>query len=398
MPEGEFFEFCLVGCAAKYRPCGEREWYFFTPRDRKYKNGERPNRAAGDGYWKATGADRSVESSGGIVIGYRKALVFYKGKQQKQDGIKTDWVMHEYRVNPSTVKLPPRVSRGDNDMRLDNYVLCRIYRKPAKSGDYKQPRKRENHSVAADAELQQPDDHVSEHATGTVNHGCQTSLVTDMDTGIESDSKRPPQSENCADNFSLHRPDIHDSEVGMIRALNHGYQTDHYPMAMESDCRQLPQTENLFSGNISLHQPASHYYDPGMSSVNHSYQQAENRFAGNISFHQPSLYSQPGYQQTVGPMAMADGTSSLLEHPYPHLHQVLPLTTISSYLPMESSLGRSSYYPLPTEALHPLDEFNSMWKFNPYGLGSDPLVNLEGEWIHRDDDNVDPFARLLKKK
>ncbi|XP_073119550.1 NAC transcription factor 25-like [Henckelia pumila] len=36
------------------------EWYFFTGRERKYLNGSRPNRAAGDGYWKATVADKKI--------------------------------------------------------------------------------------------------------------------------------------------------------------------------------------------------------------------------------------------------------------------------------------------------------------------------------------------------
>jgi hypothetical protein len=74
---------------------GRREWYFFTPRDRKYPNGSRPNRAAGSGYWKATGADKPVEH-GGRTAGIKKALVFYHGKPPR--GVKTEWIMHEYRL------------------------------------------------------------------------------------------------------------------------------------------------------------------------------------------------------------------------------------------------------------------------------------------------------------
>lgn len=73
---------------------GEKEWYFFSPRDRKYPNGSRPNRAAGTGYWKATGADKPIGKP--KPLGIKKALVFYAGKAPK--GIKTNWIMHEYRL------------------------------------------------------------------------------------------------------------------------------------------------------------------------------------------------------------------------------------------------------------------------------------------------------------
>lgn len=76
---------------------GEKEWYFFCPRDRKYRNSARPNRVTGAGFWKATGTDRPIYSSeGSKCIGLKKSLVFYKGRAAK--GIKTDWMMHEFRL------------------------------------------------------------------------------------------------------------------------------------------------------------------------------------------------------------------------------------------------------------------------------------------------------------
>jgi hypothetical protein len=99
---------------------GEKEWYFFTPRDRKYPNGSRPNRAAGSGYWKATGADKPVGTPKPLAI--KKALVFYAGKAPK--GEKTNWIMHEYRLADVD-----RSARKKNSLRLDDWVLCRIYNK-----------------------------------------------------------------------------------------------------------------------------------------------------------------------------------------------------------------------------------------------------------------------------
>ncbi|CAA2968960.1 NAC domain-containing 72-like [Olea europaea subsp. europaea] len=97
---------------------GEKEWYFFSPRDRKYPNGSRPNRVAGSGYWKATGTDKII-TSGGLKVGIKKSLVFYIGKAPK--GTKTNWIMHEYKLIESPSK--------NGGSRLDDWVLCRIYKK-----------------------------------------------------------------------------------------------------------------------------------------------------------------------------------------------------------------------------------------------------------------------------
>ncbi|KAF3630849.1 Protein CUP-SHAPED COTYLEDON 3 [Capsicum annuum] len=98
---------------------GEREWYFFSLRDRKYPTGLRTNRATGAGYWKATGKDREVYSATNkALLGMKKTLVFYKGRAPR--GEKTKWVMHEYRLD------------GDFSYRYsskEEWVICRILHK-----------------------------------------------------------------------------------------------------------------------------------------------------------------------------------------------------------------------------------------------------------------------------
>ncbi|KAF7836906.1 Protein CUP-SHAPED COTYLEDON 2 [Senna tora] len=67
----------------------EKEWYFFSLRDRKYPTGLRTNRATESGYWKTTGKDKEIMRSGGVLVGMKKTLVFYKGRAPK--GEKSNW-------------------------------------------------------------------------------------------------------------------------------------------------------------------------------------------------------------------------------------------------------------------------------------------------------------------
>ncbi|EHA8588847.1 NAC domain-containing protein 22 [Cocos nucifera] len=96
---------------------GEREWYFFVPRDRKQSNGGRPNRTTEHGFWKATGSDRPIRNAADPkrLIGLKKTLVYYQGRAPR--GSKTDWVMNEYRLPDPTT--PPK----------KDIVLCKVYRK-----------------------------------------------------------------------------------------------------------------------------------------------------------------------------------------------------------------------------------------------------------------------------
>ncbi|XP_021856899.1 NAC transcription factor 25-like [Spinacia oleracea] len=113
---------------ANYSPQGEGEWYFLTPRDKKYINGSRPNRKAGHGFWKANGVEQEIKDENNRMIGSHMTLDYYNGNPKENE--KTYWKMHEFRASKllkrkrGDVDVPSEV---DTTMRLDEYVLCRIY-------------------------------------------------------------------------------------------------------------------------------------------------------------------------------------------------------------------------------------------------------------------------------
>ncbi|CAL5064705.1 unnamed protein product [Urochloa decumbens] len=117
---------------------GETEWYFFCQKDRKYPTGMRANRATEAGYWKATGKDKEIyRATPGVplpvLVGMKKTLVFYKGRAPR--GEKTNWVMHEFRLEHSG-KLPSPTSSSNSNITMesscaskDEWVVCRVFHK-----------------------------------------------------------------------------------------------------------------------------------------------------------------------------------------------------------------------------------------------------------------------------
>ncbi|CAN6223623.1 unnamed protein product [Urochloa humidicola] len=118
----------------------QNDWYFFSHKDKKYPTGTRTNRATAAGFWKATGRDKAIYTSS-RRIGMRKTLVFYKGRAPH--GQKSDWIMHEYRLDDATAPAaaagepyyssPIAAARGaagdQSAQEQEGWVICRVFKK-----------------------------------------------------------------------------------------------------------------------------------------------------------------------------------------------------------------------------------------------------------------------------
>ncbi|XP_072968460.1 uncharacterized protein [Typha angustifolia] len=144
----------------QFKAYGEKKWYFFTARDRKYDFGLRPERTTPYGFWKATGREKMIKFNKAIV-GRRRGLVFYNAADQE----KTNWVMREYLIydgskeSPPPPPLPPRKStkrKGPKPPKqLNKWVLCTIHKK--KGQKPKEEDTKANEAIVPGPSSSQPD-------------------------------------------------------------------------------------------------------------------------------------------------------------------------------------------------------------------------------------------------
>ncbi|MFS7963875.1 putative transcription factor NAM family [Helianthus anomalus] len=149
---------CRIGSGSQH------EWYFFSHKDKKYPTGTRTNRATAAGFWKATGRDKAIHlHSNSKRIGLRKTLVFYTGRAPH--GQKTDWIMHEYRLDDEYTNVVATPS--EIEVQEDGWVVCRVFKKKNHNRSPFQADDHQDHTLYAEEEHHHfVDQDVNKHGNG----------------------------------------------------------------------------------------------------------------------------------------------------------------------------------------------------------------------------------------
>ncbi|KAM0853717.1 hypothetical protein ACQ4PT_050882 [Festuca glaucescens] len=218
----------------------DSQWYFFSRLDRKHANRARTNRATAGGYWKTTGKDREVRH-GARIVGMKKTLVFHAGRAPK--GERTNWVMHEYRLEGD----------GAAGIPQDSFVVCRIFQKagpgPQNGAQYGAPFVEEEWEADEDDDvglLPVERDAVVEHeAPGTMEKGYlqMNDLIQDLAGHNENGAVALPVSDTS--NNSNHSEDVEGNSGDILNDPNIGSNFLQYVHPGGQNSRMV--NENMFS-------------------------------------------------------------------------------------------------------------------------------------------------------
>jgi len=169
---------------------GDLKWHFFCPREKKYSTGVRANRATECGYWKTTGKERPVLCDA-EVVGKIKTLVYHFGKSPR--GERTDWVMHEYRLEDKDLT--------QKNIPQDTYVVCVLFKKdgpgPRNGAQYGAPFKEEDWNDVEES----TDVLATNNLASLAVPNKETSLVVGSSQGPNKDCFGGMISESCVSDF-----------------------------------------------------------------------------------------------------------------------------------------------------------------------------------------------------
>ncbi|OMO59179.1 No apical meristem (NAM) protein [Corchorus capsularis] len=189
-------------------------WYFFCPAVmKKHGTGLRSsNRASKFGYWKGSGKDRAIKCMG-KTMGVMKTLVFYRGKAP--NGERTNWVVHEYRLDDE-----------------DSYVICVVFQKdnigPTRGFQYAAQSPDSSCAPVLDADVPSPmsvafmDDKIVPESTGAPQLASQV-----QESSFDSSDSYLQYLEGYIETESLNdgKDEEASHQLAMVQELNHYIQS-----------------------------------------------------------------------------------------------------------------------------------------------------------------------------
>ncbi|PPS18312.1 hypothetical protein GOBAR_AA02258 [Gossypium barbadense] len=312
---------------------GEKEWFFYVPRDRKYRNGDRPNRVTTSGYWKATGADRMIRGENSRSIGLKKTLVFYSGKAPK--GIRTSWIMNEYR-------LPHHETERYQKAEIS---LCRVYKRPGVEYHPSLPRCLPTRRSAESSRGQQSEKKYPQEAAQQAMERFQAfgggqPQQMEIEKLTETDGSSSTSTSDVTTALGL-------SKQNLYRPMPPISTTPGLPSGMEGEGMFLNQSKQ---GCCSLLPNSTTLFPVGSSSVPSNVVDDLHRL---VSYQQVAL-NQQQYYNTNHP------------HPHPHQQQHQPQSEFSTLPPQSQAQPQQlSLNVLPSALPSPTAFSDRLWEWNP---------------------------------
>ncbi|TYI05289.1 hypothetical protein ES332_A10G078500v1 [Gossypium tomentosum] len=310
---------------------GEKEWFFYVPRDRKYRNGDRPNRVTTSGYWKATGADRMIRGENSRSIGLKKTLVFYSGKAPK--GIRTSWIMNEYR-------LPHHETERYQKAEIS---LCRVYKRPGVEDHPSLPRCLPTRRSAESSRGQQSEKKYPQEAAQQAMERYQAfgggqPQQMEIEKLTETDGSSSTSTSDVTTALGL-------SKQNLYRPMPPISTTPGLPSGMEGEGMFLNQSKQ---GCCSLLPNSTTLFPVGSSSVPSNVVDDLHRL---VSYQQVALNQQQYYNTN---------------HPHPHQQQHQPQSEFSTLPPQSQAQPQQlSLNVLPSALPSPTAFSDRLWEWNP---------------------------------